>query len=241
MSSADSQSTADHGAQKRRAAARAASLVESGMVVGLGAGTTAAFAAPALVERVHAGELDGITVVPCSEAVGARARALGLKVVSLAEAPLIELTIDGADEVDPDMNLIKGRGGALLHEKMVAQASRREIIVIDASKLSPRVGTRAPLPVEVFPFGWRGEQIFLDEMGWRPELRMQGEHPFVTDEGNFILDCHSGPLVDAQAIATRLEARAGIASHGLFIGLATDVIVGDDAGVRHMRGLPGAA
>jgi ribose 5-phosphate isomerase A len=153
----------------------------------------------------------------------------------LAERPQIDLTIDGADEVDPHLDIIKGAGGALLREKMVAQASRREIIVIDEHKLSPRLGTQTLLPVEVIPFGWRAEEHYLHGQGAAPMLRLQNGKPFISDEGNYILDCAVGPIADAAALARTLESRAGIVAHGLFLGLASEVIVGAENGVRHLR------
>jgi ribose 5-phosphate isomerase A len=219
--------------QKQRAADEAVAQVESGMVVGMGAGSTAALAAIRLAERLSRGELRDVVCVPCSSVVERQLRALGLR-----PGPQVDLTIDGADEVDAGLDLIKGAGGALLREKMVAQASQRELIVIDEGKLSPRLGTRAILPVEVFPFGWRAEEHFLHGIGAAPMLRLRGGEPFATDEGNFILDCAVGPIADAPALARTLEARAGIAAHGLFLRLASEVIVGGENGVRHLRRPP---
>jgi ribose 5-phosphate isomerase A len=224
--------------QKRRAAAAAVALVESDMVVGLGAGSTAALAIERLAQLVGDGLLRGLVCVACSTPVEGQARALGLTVVPLAERPAIDLTIDGADEVDPDLDLIKGAGAALLHEKMVAQASWREVIIVDEEKLSPRLGTRSAVPVEVFPFGWRAEEIYLHSLGATPILRLDGGAPLTTEEGNFILDCRLPPIADARTLAAALDARAGIAAHGLFLGLATDVLVGADGEVRHLRPPP---
>ena len=138
----------------------------------------------------------------------------------------IDLTIDGADEVDPQLDLIKGGGGALLREKIVAQASRREIIVVDESKLSPVLGTRWALPIEVIPFGWRSQARFIEALGGRVVVRQDGHGaPFRTDQGNIILDCAFGPIARLQELAQRLAARAGIVEHGLFLGIATDLIV----------------
>jgi ribose 5-phosphate isomerase A len=219
---------------KRAAAERAVGLVRSGMVVGLGGGSTALFAVRRLAELVHDGSLRDIVGVPCSERVASAARALGLTVASLEERPTIDLTIDGADEVDPQMRLIKGGGGALLREKIVAQASTREVIVIDASKLSDRLGTHHPLPLEVTPFGWRTQLPFLEALGLRPVLRVDGAGtPVSTDQGDYLLDCAIPPLDDPRALADALEGRAGIVEHGLFIGLATDLIVAGPSGVQH--------
>ena len=144
--------------QKRAAAEFAVRLVHSGMVLGLGAGSTAAYAVRAIAANLEHGELHDIVGGPCSSEVEAAARRLGIPLTTLEECGTIDLTIDGADEVDPDLNLVKGGGGALLHEKIVAQASRREVIVVDASKPSPRLGTRGPVAVEVVPFGWGSQR-----------------------------------------------------------------------------------
>jgi ribose 5-phosphate isomerase A len=236
---------------KRVAAERAVEEVRPGMVVGLGAGTTAAFATRRIATLLREGLLRDIRGVPSSNAVAALARSLGIPLTTLAEVPVIDLTIDGADEVDPHLNLIKGGGGALLREKIVAQASRREVIVVDAEKLSPALGTRWAVPVEVFPFAWRSQQEYLKGLGARVTLRPEqgadgggtGEGaPFRTDEGNMILDCHFGPLPDPvalEALAARLDGRAGVAGHGLFLGLASEVFVAGTAGVRRLTP-PGA-
>jgi ribose 5-phosphate isomerase A len=219
---------------KRDAAERAAELVEPGMWVGLGSGSTALFATRRIAERIRAGALPGVLGVPTSRAVGEEARRLGIPLASDALPRDVDLTIDGADEVDLDLNLIKGGGGALLREKIVAQASRREVIVVDDAKLSPRLGTRRALPVEVLAFGWSSQARWLEALGARVELRgAAAGAPFVTDSGNLILDCRFGPLADPLGLAARLDARTGIVEHGLFLGLASDLIVAGASGVRH--------
>ncbi len=221
---------------KRAAAEAAVRLVEPGMAVGLGHGSTARYALLRIAERLRSGDLHGISGVPCSSQVEREARELGIPLTTLEEHPILDLTIDGADEVDPDLDLIKGGGGALLREKVVAQASRREAIVVDEGKLSPALGTRSPVPVEVLPFGWRTHVPFLKGLGAEVVLRRGGDGtPFQTDQGNFVLDCHFGPIRDPQALARKLEARAGILGHGLFLGLATDLFVAGPGGVRHLR------
>lgn len=223
-------------ALKCQAGELAVSFVESGMVIGLGHGSTAAFALRRIAQRLHDGQLQDILGVPCSLQVEQEAQQLGIPLTTLDEHPVIDLTIDGADEVDPDLNLIKGGGGALLREKIVAQASRREIIVVDESKLSPALGTHHPLPVEVVPFGWRSQAAFLESLGARVVLRQDGAgHPLKTDQGNWILDCHFGPIANPRQLARKLEARAGIVEHGLFLALATEVIVAGVQGIRHLR------
>ncbi len=211
---------------KRQAAEAAVELVEPGMVVGLGHGSTALIAVRAIAERLRRGDLRDIVGVPCSKFIRSEAERLGIPLTGLDERPVVDLTIDGADEVDPDLNLIKGGGGALLREKIVAQASRREVIVVDESKMSPKLGTHWALPVEVAPFGWRPERDHLAALGARVQLRTDADGaPFETDEGNYILDAGFGPIDDPTALAARLDARAGVLGHGLFLGLATDVVV----------------
>ncbi len=219
-------------AHKESAASHAVTFVRSGMIIGLGHGSTTAFAIERLAERLAAGDLVDIVAVPCSTEVEAHAHRLGIPLTTLEQHPEVDMTIDGADEVDPDLNLIKGGGGALLREKVVASASKREIIIVDASKLSDRLGTRFALPVEVVPFAWAVEKRFIETLGAEVTLRRR-EAPFETDQGNYILDCRFPGIEDAVRLAEKLDARAGIVEHGLFINLATDLIVGDDNGVHH--------
>ena len=220
---------------KQQAAERAVECIESGMVVGLGHGSTALFAVRRIAELLNAGKLSEILGVPCSLQVEEEARQLGIPLGTLDEHPIIDVTIDGADEVDPNLDLIKGGGGALLREKIVAQASLREIIVVEESKLSPTLGTRWPVPVEVIPFGWRSQISFLESLGARVTVRQaSGERRFITDQGNLILDCNFGPLSQPAQIARELNQRTGIVEHGLFLGLTTDVIVAGEKGVRHL-------
>lgn len=221
---------------KQQAAERAVDFVKSGMVVGMGHGSTTIFAVRRIAELLHQGQLQDILGVPCALQVEAEARRLGIPLTTLDEHPVVHLTIDGADEVDPNLNLIKGGGGALLREKIVAQASRREIIVVDEAKLSPALGTHWPVPVEVVPFGWRSQAAYLESLGAQPVLRLNSDGtPFKTDQSNLILDCHFGPIANPAQLAARLSERAGIVEHGLFLGLATDVIVASDKGIRHLK------
>lgn len=222
---------------KREAALRAVELVEPGMTIGLGHGTTAAFAVRRIAELMRAGELPGVRAVPCSREVRALAKGLGIPLTDLNRARSVDLTIDGADEVDESLNLVKGGGGALLREKMVAQASLREVIVVDESKLSPRLGTRCSLPVEVVPFGWRSHIRFLEELGAQVTVRRRGDgSPFRTDQQNPLLDARFGPIGDPEGLAAALQARAGIVAHGLFLRVASDVIVAGKRGLRHLEG-----
>jgi ribose 5-phosphate isomerase A len=220
--------------QKQAAGEFAASWVESGMVVGLGTGSTAVHAIRAIGARIASGALREVVGIPTSRASEAEAIVGNVPLTTLAEYPVVDLTIDGADEVDGALDLVKGGGGALWHEKMVAQASVRELIVVDDTKPSPQLGTHRALPVEVAQFGWRPEAEYLDDMGATVTLRRGADGAeFVTDEGNWILDCAFGPIADPARLAARLDRRAGIVDHGLFLGLATDLLIAGPAGVEH--------
>ena len=219
---------------KQLAGRAAADVVESGMLVGLGSGSTAAFAVAAIAERLRAGAIKGIHGIPTSDQTEAQAIELGIPLADLNDYSGIDLSIDGADEVDPALNLIKGGGGALLREKIVAQASRRNIIVVDPGKLSPTLGTNFALPIEVAPFGWRMLLDFVTGLGARVALRYRGDdEPYLTDQGNYVLDANFGPIADPHALSRALEGRPGVLEHGLFLGLATDLIVGGPDGVEH--------
>lgn len=225
----------DTQALKRQAGEYAAEFVRSGMIIGLGTGSTAIFATRRIAERIHAGELGDILAVPTSRATEEAALELGIPLTSLAEQGRVDITIDGADEVDPDFNCIKGGGGALLREKIVAQVTERLVIVADESKLVERLGAGWALPVEVIPFGWQSQAAYLRELGGAPALRMAGERAYRTDQGNIILDCDFGEMADVAGLARAIRARAGIVEHGLFVGMARDVVVAGAAGVRHLR------
>jgi ribose 5-phosphate isomerase A len=219
---------------KRKAAFFAADMVESGMVVGLGTGSTTQFALERLAERIRSGGLTDIRGIPSSLHTSEAAKSLGIPLTDFDAEALIDITVDGADEVDPELNLIKGGGGALLREKVLAQASRRNVIIVDESKLSPCLGTKWALPVEVVPFARAAEERFLQSIGAAPALRMKDGRPAVTDQGNLLLDAQFGRMPDPGAVADRLNERAGIVEHGLFIGLAHDVVVAGKDGIRHL-------
>jgi ribose 5-phosphate isomerase A len=206
------------------------------MVVGLGHGSTTIFALRRIAQLLGDGELRDVLGIPTSMQVRNDAQELGIPLTTLDEHPIIDLTIDGADEVDDDLNLIKGGGGALLREKIVAQASRREIIVVDQTKLSPTLGSQWPVPVEVIPFGWRSQAAYLESLGAQVTPRRDAEgSPFHTDQGNLILDCDFGAIASPEQLAARLKERAGVVEHGMFLGLASDVIVGTDEGIQHLK------
>ena len=218
---------------KRLAAEAAVAAVTDGMVLGLGTGSTAAFAVEALGRRVA----EGLRVVgvPTSERTAAQARKLGIAVTALDDHPVIDLTIDGADEVDPaTLALVKGLGGALLREKLVAASSRRMTVIVDESKVVGRLGAgRARLPVEVVRFGAVATLARLRAEGVDPALRQApGGELFVTDNGNLVADCATGPIDDPAALHGRLKSLVGVVETGLFIGLATSVVVGAPGGPR---------
>ena len=217
---------------KRAAALRAIEEVEDGMVVGLGTGSTAAFVVEGLAARVA----DGLHVigVPTSERTAAQARGLGIPIATFAEHQRLDLTIDGADEVAlGTLDLIKGLGGALLREKIVAAASNRLIIVVDQEKLVERLGEHTPVPVEVTKFGWQVTASALARLGCTPQRRCtSGEQPYVTDGGNYILDCRFGPLADPSIIEQRIAKTVGTVESGLFVGRTSVVVLASPTGVE---------
>jgi len=223
-------------AEKKAAAARAVDFVRPGMRLGLGTGSTARHFVDLLGERVRMG-LD-IVAVPTSEATRVQAAALGIALTTLDETPQLDLTVDGADEIAPDLTLIKGGGGALLREKIVASASAQMIVIADASKLVPTLG-RFALPIEIAPFGAtatrRKVEALAAELGCPgPAIlrKDQNGHVFVTDGGHWLLDAQLQRIADPQALATRLSAIAGVMEHGLFIGLTQAAILAGPGGVR---------
>lgn len=219
---------------KRVAAARALDEVASGMRLGLGTGSTVAHFLDLLGEALASGRLADVVGVPTSEWTAGRARALGIPLTTLEDTPELDLCVDGADEVDPALDLVKGLGGALLREKIVAGASRRFVVMVDASKEVDRLGTRAPLPVEVVPFGWTVHRRAMEEVGGNPVLRThRDDMPFLTDNGNFIVDLHfrSG-IDDPRQVEAVLRRRPGIVDTGLFLGMASLVVVAAPDGIR---------
>src|SRR6516164_2045482 len=207
-------------------AERALELVPSGSRIGLGSGRAAEAFVKALGERVRQGCLR-VQGVPTSENTARLAKQEGIGLLTLAEAGILDLTVDGADEVDPNLNLIKGYGRALVREKIVAASSRRLIILVGDEKLVPRLGTRGKLPVEVTPFALPLCERRLGELGCRPVPYRQGAGLFVTDNGNHILDCQIGPIADARRLEADIRAIPGVVGTGLFLGMADTVLVGE--------------
>jgi len=222
---------------KRQAAERAVAEVKDGMVVGLGTGSTAAFALEALGERVKAGLR--VAGIPTSEATAERAKILGIPLTRFADHAAIDLTIDGADEVERgSLALIKGHGGALLREKIVAAASRRVVIVADETKLVDRLGAKY-VPVEIVPFGWETTCRRLEGVGATVTLRRKADGTaYVTDGGNHIAECAFGPIADPTDLARRIKTLVGVIESGLFVGLADEAIVAGTGGIAVLRKAP---
>ena len=225
----------DQAELKRLAAEKAVEAVEDGMVLGLGTGSTAALAVEAIGRRVQQGLR--VVAIPTSEATAAQSRRLGIPLVDFAAHTTVDLTIDGADAVERHrLDLIKGLGGALLREKIVAAASKRMIVIVDDSKLAGAFGTRCPVPVETVQFGWQTTQRRLEALGGAARLRRRADGaPLITDGGNYVIDCSFGAIADTAALEARIKQLVGVVENGLFIGLATEVIVAGAGGIEVLR------
>jgi len=222
---------------KQRAAQAALQYVKSGMAVGLGTGSTADFFLISLAQAIKTGDLRDIKGVPTSRQSERRAIELGIPLFSLAQCAICDITVDGADEVAPNLDLIKGLGGALLREKIVAQNSKILVIIADEGKVVNVLGTKSPLPVEVAQFGYETQEGYLRSLGSEPKLRVgPGGMVFVTDNGNCIYDCHfKGGIKNGGEIESALNRRAGVVESGLFLGIASIALIGSDEGVRELR------
>ena len=221
---------------KREAAISAVDFIESAMVLGLGTGSTTRFALEELGKRLKEGRLKDIVGICSSIQTEKRAKDLGIPIITFDEKQELDLTIDGADEVDPQLNLIKGGGGALLREKVLAQSSKRNIMIVDESKLSPMLGTRFPVPIEVIPFAWMPVANFIKSLGGDPVLRKKDdEKPYTTDQNNYILDSNFGPISNLDELAHKLGQEAGIVEFGLFLGTASEIIVATSNGIRYQK------
>jgi len=227
--------------QWKRAAAEAASrLVEDGMVVGLGSGSTASLFVSALAQRI-AEERLRIVGIPTSEQTERQARSLKIPLATFAEQSQIDLTVDGADEVQPGtLFLIKGHGGALLREKIVASTSKRMAVVADETKIVDTLGSLVTVPVEIVPFGWEATERKLKALGGNPSMRMTIDgKPFVTDGGHYILNCAFGPMPNPKETAHHLDHVVGVVEHGLFLSFATEAIVAGRDGLKFLKKTPG--
>jgi ribose 5-phosphate isomerase A len=224
---------------KKAAAEAAARLIQSGMVVGLGSGTTATLFVSALAQRIAQENLR-VVAIPTSEKTAEQARALKIPLATFAEHARIDLTIDGADEVEMGgLGLIKGHGGALLREKIVAATSLRMAVIADESKLVERLGSLVSVPVEVVPFGWQTTEKRLKDIGGNPTLRLDASgKPYVTDGGNYIFHCAFKPMENPEEIAHHLDHVVGAVEHGLFLGFASEAIIGGREGVRVLQKTP---
>jgi ribose 5-phosphate isomerase A len=219
----------DDATRLARLAEAAAALVEDGMLLGLGSGSTAEATIRALGVRVAAGLR--VSGVPTSARTERLARELDIPLCSLDEVDRLDLGIDGADEIDPKLDVVKGRGGALLYEKLVALTCQRYLIVAASEKLVARLGTRMPLPVEVVPVGWKQTASRLESRGCRTVLRrMTDGAPFVSDGGHYVFDCATGPIAEALELAASLKAITGVVDHGIFAGFADRAMVVDPDG-----------
>jgi ribose 5-phosphate isomerase A len=205
------------------------------MIVGLGTGSTASLMVQELGQRLQKGRLNNIVGIPTSEQSARQAQSLGITLTTLSEQPTLDVTIDGADEIDPQLDLIKGLGGSLLREKIVASSSLRFIIIGDQRKLVHRLGTRAPLPVEVIPFAQRPVSDFLRALGSQPVIRENDGETFITDEGNIILDCHFAEIANPRQLALEVKAYPGVVEHGFFLAMATEAIVATSTGIKHFK------
>src|SRR5438128_4580144 len=218
---------------KRKAADAALAYVKPGMVLGLGTGSTAQHFLWGISRLVREGaDLKG---VPTSFATADAAKGLGIPLTSLEEFPRLDLCVDGADEVDPKLDLIKGLGGALFREKIVAAASKKFVVIVDESKLVPRLGSKVPVPVEVHPFGWRFAADALETLGATVDLRRKDGEIFRTDNGNHIVDARFRSLPSPPKTATQIMNIPGVVGHGLFLKMADTVLVGTEKGVRTLR------
>ena len=221
---------------KRQAAEQAALLIRSGTKIGLGTGSTVRPLLDILGGKLASGELQDVRAVPTSEDTAARCRSMGIPLTTLDDYPQLALAIDGADEVTPGLDLIKGLGGALLREKLVALAAEQFVVIADESKSVKRLGTRAPVPVEVVPFGWSTHKAFFEQLGAEPVLRrLPDGEPYRTDGGNIIVDCRfESGIPDPLAVARALDRRVGIVEHGLFLSIADMALLAGPEGVRQI-------
>lgn len=221
---------------KNKAAVEAVKNVESGMVLGLGTGSTANFAIREISRLLKEGSLKDIVGIPSSNQTEKLALELGIPLISFEQKSGIDLNIDSADEVDPDLNLIKGGGGALLREKIIAQSSTRNIIVVDEQKMSQKLGTKWAVPVEIIEFSYKPVAIYLEDLGAELALRKnQNGEIYRTDQGNIIVDCNFGQIQDLNELNKALNSKAGIIEHGLFIGIADEVIIGKPDTIEYLK------
>jgi ribose 5-phosphate isomerase A len=221
---------------KKSSAQKAVEYVKSGMILGLGTGSTTSYAIKHIAQLLEKGILSNIVGIPSSNQTESFARKLNIPISNLETHPSLDLTIDGADEVDSNLNLIKGGGGALLREKILVQASKKVIIVIDETKLSSKLGSKCPIPIEVIEFGWKPVALYLESLKVKFSIRKIVENQvFRTDEGNIIIDVNFGPIENPADLTIQLNQHAAIVENGIFVGLATEVIITGEEGVRILK------
>jgi len=219
--------------EKRIAGEAAVELVKDGMAVGLGTGSTVKYFIQGLGQLVRKGM--SVVGVPTSMQTERLAVQAGIKVGTLQDHPELDLTVDGADEVDPKLDLIKGLGGALFREKIVAKASKRFVVVADSSKVVEKLGEKTPVPVEVHVFGWKATMGWLSDLGCKPTLRKSGMNPYITDNGNFIVDCLFGGIPDPAALEETINNIPGAVQNGIFAGMADLAIIGKASGPQRLE------
>ena len=219
--------------QKKIAAEKATEEVKNGMVIGLGTGSTVYYALLKLGEMIR----DGLNIIgiPTSEGTEKISTEQNIPLTTLAKHPIIELTIDGADEVDAHLNLIKGGGAALVREKIIANASNRIVIVVDESKVSQVLGSTFALPVEIIKFGWEATQREVDKVCGKSDLRGGIDNPLITDNGNYILDCNFAGIPEPEKVELQLNNIPGVVENGIFVDRADKVIIGTPNGIKYME------
>ncbi len=221
---------------KKEAAVYAVDLIKPGMAVGLGTGSTAIYAIEEIARRLDEGLLSELRCIPSSEETKVNALSRNIKVYGFDTVLRLDINIDGADEIDKEGNLIKGGGGALLREKVVAQNCDRNVVIVDETKHSEQLGEKWHLPVEVLPFCWQVEAAYIESLGAKVSLRLNDEkRPLITDQQNYILDCSFGIISDPPGLSRLLEGRAGIIENGLFINTTHDIVTGNADGVEHKK------
>jgi ribose 5-phosphate isomerase A len=218
--------------QKQQAAAAAAAMIDDGIRLGLGSGSTVFLIVAALGERRQAGELSNLVVVAASSRTEAALTKAGIPINTLDDYPQLDLAIDGADEVDPGLAMIKGGGGAMLRERLVLAAAGERLIIVDTSKIVPVLGYRWAVPVEVTRFGWRVAERALINLGATTAMRRSGEQPFISDEGNYVLDCQFGQIPEPALLAGRISGLPGVMAHGIFVDYAERVLIAGPQGIE---------
>jgi ribose 5-phosphate isomerase A len=221
---------------KKLAAESAVKFIRDGMIIGLGTGSTTTYALKKISENLQTGKVKNISGIPSSKKTERLAKKLKIPLTNFEQVQSIDIVLDGADEVDSQLNLIKGGGGALLREKIIVQAAKRVIIMVDESKISNKLGEKWSVPIEVLPFSWKAEAAYLKSLKAKVSLRYSKDKSiYKTDQKNYIIEANFGTIKQPEVLAEKLNQRAGIIEHGLFIDLASDVIVAGKKGINHLK------